>query len=666
MKIFDIFGEILLVDKATEELNKVGQGAEIFGVKIDSNITKMAGFATAGVASAIAVGAGLLKLANDASDVASRINDMSAKIGISATGFQEWDYVLSQVGVDIGVLQGGMKTLNNVIDAATQGGNDQAEMFAKLGVSLVDNNGKLKSTEELFNEVVTALQGMPEGATKAAIANDLLGKSATEMNAIINGTSSALSEAKDRARELGIIMSDEAVLAGDEFGDTMADIDFTLKALSTQIGTSVMPVIQDMMVYLLNHVDDVKSWAENFVYGFNQIRIGVLVFEKTWIDMFTTILGAKDKFTLLVMEGINGVINGIVNIIGGFIDKINNAFGTTFSKPSFEAYGKSVVDGFKAGMNNGIVSDFEAMSKVIAEDIKDIENGFSNTAGNIRTNGSATADHLKGASRGVVAALTEDAKTISFVSFAMAQEAQQYAEKAYAQIARLVDSHTEKRKTAADKRAQIYKDDAKAEVEITEQAQEQILNVVTTTAAAIASVEEQSFSETSRRKNALMEEMNALWTEMSNMQRDNTVQATGNMTAIQQGMKEYQEYVKNATLDNDKLDGIAAKNRIDRVHEVAKAITEDFSEVARVGMDLSSKIDWLLADTTNLFDFIISSNKLSIEGWNDLWAKEQKNGGKGGSSGTTVTQNITVNSPTALSPQEVARQNKNASQQLTY
>ena len=44
------------------------------------------------------------------------IDKMSAKIGISKKGFQEWRYVLGQNGMEIDKMQVGMKTLVNEIN----------------------------------------------------------------------------------------------------------------------------------------------------------------------------------------------------------------------------------------------------------------------------------------------------------------------------------------------------------------------------------------------------------------------------------------------------------------------------------------------------------------------------------------------------------------------
>ena len=110
-----------------------------------------------------------------------RIDKMSQKIGISRQGFQEWEFILSQSGTDIEKLQMGMKTLVSQADQADKGVGKGADNFARLGISVRDATGNLKDQETLFNEVVVALQNMEDGTEKARLANELLGRSGSEL-----------------------------------------------------------------------------------------------------------------------------------------------------------------------------------------------------------------------------------------------------------------------------------------------------------------------------------------------------------------------------------------------------------------------------------------------------------------------------------------------------
>ena len=143
-----------------------------------------------------------------------RVDKMSQKIGISRTAFQEWDFILSQSGASVDGLQMGVKTLSNAADEARKGTALYADAFDRLGVSVTDANGNMKDQETLFNEVFKALANVDNQTERTAIANKLLGRSATELAPAFNAGADAIEDMRSKAHQLGLVMSDELVDQG--------------------------------------------------------------------------------------------------------------------------------------------------------------------------------------------------------------------------------------------------------------------------------------------------------------------------------------------------------------------------------------------------------------------------------------------------------------------
>lgn len=650
MKIFELFGEVFIDDKATKELLEITKKSKVFGFEIDGNIKKFAGFAAAGVGGAVAVGAGMLKLANDAADASSRINDMSAKIGISTTAFQEWDYVLKQNGVDIGVMQGGMKTLNNAIDEATKGGEKQTAAFKTLGISITDNNGKLKSSEQLFNETVTALQGMEEGANKSALASDLLGKSSTEMGAILNGTTDDVNKLKERANELGIVLSEDAIKAGDDFGDMMEDFNLTTKALTNELGTALMPAIQGFVKYLLSHVDDIKSWAENFVYGFNQIRIGLLSLEKGFFDVFINLDKVVNEFVLSMIEKVVSGINGMTDIFGGFIDKINKTFGINLGKPTFEKFGKDMVDGFRAGMGTGIVSDFKAMSDVIAGDIADIENGVSRAGKNIAKSAETTTRSIG-----------ENVEAVKEITIGAMATCEDYATKAMAQLDRLLE---------------YSKTEAQKNREENELAAKNLQNFLAGVTSENADNLTKFYAEDEKAQKFLEE--NKKKTAIEALKEITDTRSKATKIYKEQYQKELDDYqksiIESATADVNLTQKTEAA-KMDIVRGYSEAARNQFSETVRVGISSTEKVMMLLNNMMkggyDLTDYINATHKMNMEDLDNLRAAGraiQKTGMDwdiGGRGAKNTNININVNKSNA-SAKDIAKELKYVNNQFVY
>ncbi len=140
-----------------------------------------------------------------------RVDKMSQKIGISRTAFQEWDFILSQSGASVEGLQMGVKTLSNAADEARKGTALYAEAFDRLGVSVTDVNGNMKDQETLFNEVFKALANVDNQTERTALANKLLGRSATELAPAFNAGADAIESMRIQAHELGLVMDDELI-----------------------------------------------------------------------------------------------------------------------------------------------------------------------------------------------------------------------------------------------------------------------------------------------------------------------------------------------------------------------------------------------------------------------------------------------------------------------
>lgn len=158
MNIFTLMGTILIDNSnANESISKTGKESDGLANKLGTGLKSAAGLAVKGIAvlgtSAVAAGASLLGMANNAAETADRVDKLSAKIGISKTAFQEWDYIMGQNGMDVEKLQVGVKTLVNQMDSAAGGGKAAQEAFQKLGVTWTDGNGKLKAKNRCYKKL---------------------------------------------------------------------------------------------------------------------------------------------------------------------------------------------------------------------------------------------------------------------------------------------------------------------------------------------------------------------------------------------------------------------------------------------------------------------------------------------------------------------------------
>lgn len=246
MEIFKLFGSIFIDnDEANKSIAKTEKGAESLGSKLGSGIKTAAKWGAGIAAGAAAAGTAVLALANKTAATADNIDKMSQKLGLSREAYQEWDFVMSQSGANIDSMQSGMKTLANQFDELGKGGKVATDAFGRLGITYDDLAGK--SREEIFETTISALQNMENEAERAAIANDLLGRSGSELAPLLNAGAGAVEDMKQKARDLGLVLNDEAVDAGVNFTDTMDQLKRTFGALMNQAIAPILPVLNDLM-----------------------------------------------------------------------------------------------------------------------------------------------------------------------------------------------------------------------------------------------------------------------------------------------------------------------------------------------------------------------------------------------------------------------------------
>ena len=245
--------------EADKSLQRTDKNVEGVGKKFMKGVGTAAKWGVALGAAATAGAVALFGVATKSAEATDRIDKLSQKIGMSRKGFQEMDFIASQSGMSVEVLQSGFKKLSDTMVDASEGNKLASKAFEDLGVSAEDSSGKLKSQEQMFNETIIALQGMEEGPKKAALANDLLGKSASELAPLINGAAGSVEEMRKKANDLGLVLSDKTIDAGVKFTDSLDQVKRSLGAVVTNIGASVMPMFQSMLDWIMGHLPEIKA-----------------------------------------------------------------------------------------------------------------------------------------------------------------------------------------------------------------------------------------------------------------------------------------------------------------------------------------------------------------------------------------------------------------------
>ena len=308
---------------AVEDSGKAAENAKSGFEKAGAAIKKIgAAIATAAAAigaAAVAAGKAIWDMANDTAAAGDEIDKMSQKIGISAEAYQKWAYVFERSGTDVNNLQSGMKTLSTVITDAASGSATAAEKLSAVGLSIEQLNGL--SQEQQLDLVITALQGMESGSERTAAATDLLGKSATDLAAVLNMTAEDTAAMKQEAEDYGMVMSNEAVAASAAFEDSLTKLQSTAKGFKNKVVGELLPALTQIMDGFSDLIAGNEGAAESIKNGVSDLISNISQMIPQFVELIGTIAAAVMECAPTI---IRSLADGIISALPTLLPTVSN------------------------------------------------------------------------------------------------------------------------------------------------------------------------------------------------------------------------------------------------------------------------------------------------------------------------------------------------------
>lgn len=240
-------------DKMGDEIEDAGEQADDSSSKMEAlgSVCKAASVAMAAAfaavtAAAVAAGKALVDMTKEGAAYADSVLTQSTVTGISTEKLQEYMYAAELVDVSVETLTGSMKKNINAMKKAQEGSSTYVEAYEKLGVEVMNADGTLRDSEEVYWEIIEALGKVENETERDALAMALLGKSATDLNPLIEAGSEKMEELADKAHEAGYVMSDEMLSAYGKLDDQLQYLSVGTTAMKNALGTILLPILTDL------------------------------------------------------------------------------------------------------------------------------------------------------------------------------------------------------------------------------------------------------------------------------------------------------------------------------------------------------------------------------------------------------------------------------------
>lgn len=235
------------VKQAGKEMDDAGDKGLKFGDILKANLASEAIIAgVKALGSALKSCAdGLKGMVTDAAAAADEINTLSKTTGLSTDEIQRFQYASEIIDVSVETLTGSMTKLTSNMNSARTGSGKAAEAFEELGIAVTDSSGELRDRQEVFSETINALGRISNETERDALAMQIFGRSAQDLNPLILGGAEALQELGDEAEAAGLILDQNALDSLNGVSDGMAKLQASMtKTKQLLVSSFAGPVAQ--------------------------------------------------------------------------------------------------------------------------------------------------------------------------------------------------------------------------------------------------------------------------------------------------------------------------------------------------------------------------------------------------------------------------------------
>ena len=335
-------------DKAGDETEEAGKQAKDsegkwkgLGDTVAAVGAAMAAAAAAAAAAIVSAGKALADFAVSGAAYADDLLAMSTVTGMSTEKLQELQYAADLVDVSVDTITGSMKKNLASMSKAQKGNEATAAAYKKLGVAVTDANGNLRDDETVYWELINALGQVEDETQRDVLAMELLGKSASDLNPLIEAGADTMKALGVQAHNAGYVLDEETLDAFGEFDDQLRKLDKGAEAAKNAMGTILLPVLTELAgdgVDLLGQFSrgildadgDISKMGDVISEVLPQVLDIVMGYVPEILDLVMSILGAVGQS---ILDNLDLIIDSVVEImkevLAGILDALPDIVDAT-------------------------------------------------------------------------------------------------------------------------------------------------------------------------------------------------------------------------------------------------------------------------------------------------------------------------------------------------
>lgn len=278
-------------DQVEKETKERGEETKTFGALLKANLTRDA---IKGLATGIVnLGKQMFEMGKETRAYADNVMQLSTQYGLTTDKIQEFQYMSELTDTSLETITGSMTKLTKNMQTATKGTGDAYARFEKLGISVTDTEGNLRSTDEVFAEAISRLGNVENATERDALAMNIFGKSAMDLNPLIAVGREGLADYRAEAHEMGYVLDTDTLESLGAVDDAMQRANKRLDAVKNQIGRYLAPIVAEITEAFAEWRMSVDWQQVGQVIKTTMEIIGKAI--KGLIDIFKTVIDVGKK-----------------------------------------------------------------------------------------------------------------------------------------------------------------------------------------------------------------------------------------------------------------------------------------------------------------------------------------------------------------------------------
>lgn len=177
---------------------------------------------------------------------ADQLRDLAERTGIASDEIEKFGFIAKISGTSQETFLTGMRHLEKAMGEVATGSKEASETFARLGVSIRDPSGRMRTVQEMLPELSEAFSRIPSHAEKSATAMKLFGRAGQELLPMLERGADEIRELQIELELLGGVTSEEFLDSSERYVDNMTKMTAVWKGIRQAIAGPVLKAINDV------------------------------------------------------------------------------------------------------------------------------------------------------------------------------------------------------------------------------------------------------------------------------------------------------------------------------------------------------------------------------------------------------------------------------------